>query len=147
MILFKVYGIPQPWPKKTLAPKKGGGMRMVPTDVRKVKGVKVYGTKQRWIDAVQLSASLAMKGQEVLALKVPVIVSYEFYLSKPKSAKRKYMTTVPDLDNLAYAVTNALKGIVYEDDSQVVQMTAVKIYADGLPPHAIIKVSRLEDTL
>ncbi|MFH1740686.1 MAG: RusA family crossover junction endodeoxyribonuclease [bacterium] len=135
MILFKVPGIPRPWPKKTLAPKKGGGMRMVPTDVRKVKGVKVYGTKQRWIEAVRLFAVKAIDwNKQPFPIGVPVIVSYEFYLPKPKKAKYNYMVTTPDLDNLAYAVTNALKGIIYHDDCQVVQMTAVKIYADGFEP-------------
>ena len=144
-ILFKVPGIPQPWPKKTLAPKTGGGMRLVPTDVRKVHGIKVYGGKQRWIEAVRLFAALAMRGHELLGPNVAVVVSYEFYLPKPKRAKYRYMVTTPDLDNLAYAVTNALKGVVYKDDCQVVQMTAVKIYADGFDPHAVIKISTLEE--
>jgi len=141
-MIFKVTGTPQPWPKKTLAPKKGGGMRLVPTDVRKVKGVKVYGTKQRWIDAVRLAA--LAKRPHLIPLGTSVVVSYEFYLPKPKKPKYKYMVTTPDLDNLAYAVTNALKGIIYHDDCQVVQMTAVKIYADGFEPHAIIKIEELE---
>jgi len=143
-MIFKVPGIPQPWPKKTLAPKRGGGMRMVPTDARKVKGVRVYGTKQRWIEAVRLFAALAMRGRDLLGPDVAVVASYEFYLPKPKRPKYKYMVTTPDLDNLAYAVTNALRGIVYRDDCQVVQMTAVKIYADGFEPHAIIKIEELE---
>ena len=34
----------------------------------------------------------------------------------------------PDADNLAYLVTNALKGIVYEDDKQVCAEHIYKFY-------------------
>ena len=44
----------------------------------------------------------------------------------------------PDVDNLAYLVTNSLKGIVYADDSQVVDLILHKRY--GNDPRTVIKV-------
>ncbi len=44
----------------------------------------------------------------------------------------------PDLDNLSYLVVNAFKGIVYEDDSQIVDLNLHKRY--GEKPKTIVKV-------
>lgn len=47
-------------------------------------------------------------------------------------------TTRPDIDNLAYLVTNALKGIVYLDDAQIVTLHLEKLYSEN--PRTVIKV-------
>jgi len=44
----------------------------------------------------------------------------------------------PDIDNLAYIVTNAMKGIVYRDDAQICRMVLEKLY--GEQPKTVIKV-------
>jgi Holliday junction resolvase RusA-like endonuclease len=44
----------------------------------------------------------------------------------------------PDLDNLAYLITNALKEIVYDDDKRVCALRVFKFYADH--PKTIIQV-------
>jgi len=86
------------------------------------------------------------------APKEPLLGSIEmhltFYLPIPKQIRgieRTQMETNtikhfirPDLDNLAYLVTNALKGIVYRDDSQIVKMVLEKMY--GTQPKTVIKV-------
>jgi Holliday junction resolvase RusA-like endonuclease len=38
----------------------------------------------------------------------------------------------PDLDNFVKAVKDALKGLVYRDDSQIVRLAASKDYGDPL---------------
>jgi len=77
-----------------------------------------------------------------------------FYLPIPKSvSKRVYMQMInavilpvkrPDFDNLAYLVTNAMKGIVYADDSQVTDCTIRKRYSDM--PRTVIKIIEIEQT-
>lgn len=47
----------------------------------------------------------------------------------------------PDLDNLAYLVTNAMKGIIYQDDSQIVEKYERKQY--GLDPRIVIEIRDL----
>jgi hypothetical protein len=53
------------------------------------------------------------------------------YLPRPKSLKRTITAHLkkPDLDKLTRAVKDALTLVVWQDDSQVVQMTARKAYA------------------
>lgn len=67
-----------------------------------------------------------------------------FTLERPPSVsvrKRPYPITKPDADKLARAVWDALKGIIYADDSQVVRLTLAKDYGDA--PGVIIQVWEL----
>ena len=59
-----------------------------------------------------------------------VRMNLTFILPRPASAKKRlYPNVKPDRDNLAYAVENALKGVLYEDDAMVVESRQVKRYA------------------
>jgi Holliday junction resolvase RusA-like endonuclease len=53
-----------------------------------------------------------------------------FYLLRPKTLPKKVVHHVktPDLDNLVKGIWDALKGITYADDSQVVKLIASKEY-------------------
>ena len=64
-----------------------------------------------------------------------------FYLAVPKSwqsAKKRLAregkirpSVTPDIDNLVKSILDALSGgIAYENDKQIVEMTAVKLYGD-----------------
>lgn len=44
---------------------------------------------------------------------------------------RLHPTTRPDLDNLFKALTDSLNGLIWEDDSQIVQFEAKKTYESG----------------
>ena len=67
----------------------------------------------------------------------------------PKSwSKRKHIaanmgdirpTTKPDWDNIGKAVCDALNGLVWKDDSQIVHATTEKYYSDD--PRVVIGVS------
>ena len=70
----------------------------------------------------------------------PITLTLDFYFQRPKSApkKRTANTVKPDVDKLARACLDALTGIVYQDDAQVVAVTARKHY--GLPERCEIEV-------
>ena len=53
-----------------------------------------------------------------------------FVLVKPKTVKRIYPFVRPDLDKLCRAVLDALTGIAYKDDQQVVSLFATKSYGE-----------------
>jgi Holliday junction resolvase RusA-like endonuclease len=74
---------------------------------------------------------------------VPVVLSVVFVFAKPNSApkNRIWPTVRPDRDKLLRAVGDALTGIVYEDDSQVVDGPARKVY--GSPERTEIIVEAL----
>lgn len=62
----------------------------------------------------------------------PVIVEIDFTVSRPKTAPRRvtHPVTRPDLDKLARAVLDAMTGIVFRDDSQVVTLMSRKMFGD-----------------
>lgn len=83
----------------------------------------------------------------------PIEMHLTFYLPIPASFNRRIKiqmlheiilpTKKPDFDNLAYLVTNALKDLVYIDDSQVTDCTIRKRYSDK--PRTVIKIIPIND--
>lgn len=65
----------------------------------------------------------------------PVAVELLFLIPRPKTVVRQYPTGryEGDLDKHARAILDAMTGIVYKDDSQVVDMPVKKRYTDGQP--------------
>jgi Holliday junction resolvase RusA-like endonuclease len=78
-------------------------------------------------------------GEKPLEGALRVVVS--FALRRPKSVKRLAPTTKPDLDNYV-KMLDALNGICWLDDSQVVTISALKRYCDeGEEPNICIKIT------
>jgi len=74
----------------------------------------------------------------------PVWVVASFRLQRPKSAPRRVIrpTTKPDIDKLARASLDAMTGVVFADDSQVVSLALSKCYAlPDQPPGAVFEVA------
>lgn len=76
----------------------------------------------------------------------PIRLLVVFYLARPKSLGKKtnvHHTKKPDLDKLARSVGDALTGVLWNDDSQVVDLQVRKRYAPpDTAPHAVITVQR-----
>ncbi len=53
-----------------------------------------------------------------------------------------FPTKKPDIDNIVKAVLDALNGLAYKDDTQVVQVTANKVY--GERAHVGVSIKKLE---
>lgn len=80
----------------------------------------------------------------------PVYLDAKFWFPRPKSHYRAngnlrpdasdYCRTKPDLDKLLRAVGDALTGIVWRDDAQIVLVTASKRYTVG-HPQAELRIS------
>lgn len=77
----------------------------------------------------------------------PVIVHINFTLSMPKSWSQKKRsafktlphTSRPDLDNLIKLVTDSANGILYLDDSQIVELHARKSWGEEGQIELIVK--------
>ncbi len=86
---------------------------------------------------VGLFARKAMRGREVYtgALALKVVFRLEVpasYSNKRRAAcldQIEFPAKKPDLDNLVKAVKDGCNGILWRDDSQVVALMAVKVYA------------------
>lgn len=60
----------------------------------------------------------------------PIKVVVRFYLPKPKKPKYNLPAVRPDLDNYLKAFLDACTGILYEDDSQIIDLHGLKLYSE-----------------
>lgn len=76
-------------------------------------------------------------------LEGPIKVRLLFLLPRKKTVKRKFPISKfdGDVDKLVRAIFDAMTGIVYGDDSQVVDVTASKRYADNSSPGVWVYIS------
>jgi Holliday junction resolvase RusA-like endonuclease len=88
---------------------------------------KAYETQVAW------DARIAMQGREPLTGNVKVTLAFA-----RKGKKRA------DIDNLEKAVMDAMNGIVFEDDQQVVEMHATVHYGAKVPG-VHVTVERVND--
>ena len=132
-IAFVVHGIPVgQGSMKSLGPK-----RIVASNA---------ATLHPWRSVVAIAASQAMRGRALLT--GPLHVSVDFGFPRPRShfdshgdlrpLAPEYRDSTPDLDKLLRALGDALTGIVWGDDRQVVSITATKPYVD--PPVTTVLV-------
>ncbi len=135
MIEFFVSGEPQPEPKKKGAFRflKGGGMGI------KTKKDDETGEKTSWRSTVEIEARkyFCNYKAKLYDAGVPISVDLVFYRTPPKKKVNDLPVVMPDLDNFAYLVTNALKGICYHDDNQIVESFNQKFYADKDHPAGV----------
>lgn len=98
-----------------------------------------------WAQLVADAASRALTERDVALLETgPIRVSIWFYLPRPKKYSRKpdaVHVTAPDVDKLARSILDALTAVAWADDSQVVDLLAIKRYAPiGTAPRVMVKV-------
>lgn len=97
---------------------------------------------------VKLSYKQAFPEEKPFEKDVQLKVSIRAYFSIPKSAsKKKHQAMIdgeirptkkPDTDNIAKVVCDALNGIAYHDDSQIVELTVSKSYSDN--PKVLVRI-------
>jgi crossover junction endodeoxyribonuclease RusA len=94
---------------------------------------------RRWRNAVR-TAARNTAGPHWKPLSGPVALTAHFWMPRPAvRAGVHYADRKPDLDKLLRAILDALTGVAYDDDSQVVTITAAKTYPPpgGVPGVAI----------
>jgi len=73
----------------------------------------------------------------------PILVEVDFYLKAPMRPRYFKPAVKPDLDNLQKGLFDAMNGIVYKDDCQIVSVTAKKHYCYlGRNPSIVCFISR-----
>lgn len=93
---------------------------------------------RKYEDSIRKAAAKIMDGRD--PLEGPVSLSLRFRLPIPKSYNKRVRasmlagetppTTKPDLSNMVKAIEDALNGVAFVDDSQVVRSFQTKIYAE-----------------
>ncbi len=137
-ITFTVFGIPQTKgsAKGFVVPGKNGGRaRAIITN---------DNTKNKpWAQTVSVAAQQFRPLDGLWS--GPVKVTLIFRMPIPKSLpKRKpaFMTKRPDIDKCTRSILDAIKGVIYSDDSQVVGLEVFKVY--GLEPGVIVKAEQID---
>lgn len=108
--------------------RKNGGMG--------VSMVHQNPTLQSWRDSIS-KAFLDKYGEPPdggwIGRHIPVSVDVGFYMSRPKTSKLdRPSSKKSDIDKLCRAVNDAMSGIVYYDDCQIVSLQAEKFFADSI---------------
>lgn len=106
------------------------------------KGVRLYDPPKSKIykEIVKRISEGHMRRNDLKPFTEALRVDLEFYFMPPKSYSRKRINAIyegeelytkkPDADNLAKAVTDAMNGVVYNDDAQITVMTISKDYSN-----------------
>lgn len=128
---FVVRGKPEPKGSTRAFMPKGARFPVVTSDNPKARG---------FADLVRL---VAQEHAPPELLTGPVRVSLAFFLARPKSTPRKVVHHIkkPDVDKTVRAVLDALTGIVWRDDSQVVELHASKGFG---APGVVVAVTEVE---
>ena len=87
-------------------------------------------------------AEMSANGFSKLERQVPVKISAWFHFPRPRHLPRRVeqKTTKPDLDKLVRSLLDALTGVVFEDDSQVVEIHVSKHFGD---PEMRVRVEQI----
>jgi len=79
--------------------------------------------------AYESAVALLIRKYFPVPFECALSVRMEFFMSKAVSNKKPYPTQSPDIDNLAKAILDAGNGLIYKDDSQVIELNIVKRWA------------------
>lgn len=85
--------------------------------------------KQAGQQAMGASEPLETPVSLYLYVRVPIPTSYSKKATAACLDGSQKPTKKPDLDNIGKAIMDALNGICYKDDSQIVNIHATKVYA------------------
>jgi Holliday junction resolvase RusA-like endonuclease len=119
IVSFRVVGVAQPKGSTRAFVPKGWTRPIITTANPKSKGWQQLVAEQ--------AQTVAQDGLFV----GPVLLSAVFCLPRPQSLPKRVLhhTKKPDLDKLVRSTKDALKGVLYHDDAQVVKLHAEKRYA------------------
>lgn len=153
-IEFFVAGLPRPGGSKRAFYVAKLGRAVITEDCK---------TSKDWRAAVAQAAHEAMAGRPLLTGPLRLTIRFRFprpkghYRTGKKAAELRdsaprYHVTKPDTTKLVRSTEDALKGIIWRDDSQVARQTASKAYAWdgggadgelGLPAGALVRIEEL----
>jgi len=97
-----------------------------------------------WQKQVEAGIRAAMEALDIdQPIDEPVSVSAMFFMTKPKSVRRSFPSTKPDLDKLQRVIGDALEGTLLTNDSRIIVWRVGKLYGDE--PGVHITVEGIDD--
>jgi len=129
VIEFTVFGIPRPKERA----------RVYRTQTGKVRTV----TPQRTADWEASFAGQALYSRPAQPLDGPISLHVTFYLPRPSSRKKAaWPDRKPDLDNCLKCCLDSLEGIMWTNDSRIVDIVAAKRYDS--PPRVEVRIEEVQ---
>ncbi len=137
MITFTAYGTPAP---------KGSTRAFIPKGWKRAVITETNKHTRPWAAIVKYAAKQAVNSDTIPFTSCPVSLHIVFYLPMPKSLPKRVHWHVkkPDCDKLLRAAIDALTGIIFTDDSQIVRISAMKEYTVGQMPRAEFMIENIE---
>jgi Holliday junction resolvase RusA-like endonuclease len=134
VLSFTIYGLPATkGSTRAYAVRRGG----VPTGAAVVVPDNKAALRD-WTRAVSDEVARIAGGTDSTMFSGPVRVALMFHLPRPKSepkTKRTWPDRKPDVDKLARAVLDPMRGAIYTDDAKVVGLLVEKDYAEVSGDH------------
>ena len=113
--------------------------------MRYIGNGKMIHNKSAELATWRATVGIAAKQAGCKPIDSPIMIVMRFRIKKPKTVKREHPTVPPDLDKQIRSILDALTGIAYADDSQVIDIKATKVYSDA--PGVDIEISDEFDCL
>lgn len=130
MIIFEIHSLP----KAQKQTKFARGHTYDPSKKEKELvrwQIMPYAPKQPFEGAVEVDITFFM----------PIPKGTSCVLMKQMINNVMYHVKRPDIDNLSYLVVNAMKGLIYDDDSQIVDLHLHKRFSET--PKTVVKIMEL----
>lgn len=126
-----------------------------PRFARQGNYVRAYTDKETVSYENLVKLSFINSGCKKYVGEIPLKVEIDFYMSIPKStSKKKYIKMLSneirplkkiDLDNGIKIILDALNKVAFDDDKQVIEVSARKFYSDT--PRTEVKICQMEKKL
>lgn len=136
MIVIDVLGTPAP-KGSSRAMMRGGRPVFVPGS-----SSKNAAAFKRWEGCVRLAAIKQRHSASPAFVEMPIAVALRFHLARPtghygtgknsgvlKASAPSVPAVKPDIDKLARSTLDALTGVVFDDDSRIVELVVLKQFA------------------
>ena len=93
---------------------------------------------------IQAAIRSQLYNESPIEKSIPLVLTAIFYITKPKSARKKdiYPVKRPDLDNYEKLTLDALNQYAFEDDSQIVEKHTRKKF--GSPPRIELEIRGID---
>jgi Holliday junction resolvase RusA-like endonuclease len=106
---------------------------------RMTRGGHCY-TPQATVDAEKIIRLAVSKTYTQAPFEGAVTLDVTVVLARPKTVRRDLPTVKPDWDNFGKLISDALNGVVWRDDAQVIEAKVTKQYCGKLHPQPGYKI-------
>lgn len=83
----------------------------------------------------------SLKVKPEIPFDEPLMAKIDVFLQKPKKPKYSLPATRPDIDNFCKSIFDGMTGIIFRDDSLVVNLCITKIYSSD--PRVEVRISTI----